>query len=82
MTQNGYSLDALLEVKGTKVGAEVHGPGHRIGRMPTGSTILKRRQVANVEGIALVSVPYWEWDELGQDLSKKQNYLRSLLGTK
>mmetsp|Transcript_7488 Transcript_7488/g.13469 ORF Transcript_7488/g.13469 Transcript_7488/m.13469 type:complete len:606 (+) Transcript_7488:178-1995(+) len=80
VTQKGYSIDALVEVKGKKVGVEVDGPSHFIGRKPTGSTILKRRQVANVEGIALVSVPYWEWDELGQDLSKKQNYLRSLLG--
>jgi len=57
MTQKGYSLDALVEVKGTKVGVEVDGPGHFIGRMPTGSTMPKQRQVANVEGIAFIREP-------------------------
>ncbi|KAL7530568.1 hypothetical protein ACHAXR_003568, partial [Thalassiosira sp. AJA248-18] len=82
LTQKGYSLDALVEVNGRKVGVEVEvdGPTHFIGRKLTGSTLLKRRQIANVEGIMLVSVPYWEWNELGQDHSKKQIYLRSLLG--
>ena len=82
VTRRGYSFDALTEVNGMKVGVEVDGPSHFIGRKPTGSTMLKRRQIENVEGIALVSVPYGEWDKLGQDLSKKQNHLRSLLGMK
>ncbi|KAL7530256.1 hypothetical protein ACHAXR_003391, partial [Thalassiosira sp. AJA248-18] len=82
LTQRGFSLDATVEVNGRKVGVEVDGPSHFIGRKPTGSTALKRRQIANVEGIMLVSVPYWKWDELGQDRRKKQNYLRSLLGVR
>ena len=79
-TQIGYSLDALVKVNGKNVGVEVDGPSHFIGRKPTGSTMLKRMQIAIVEGISLVSVPYWGWDELGQDHKKKQNYLCSLLG--
>jgi hypothetical protein len=40
---------------------------------------LKRRQVPSIDGIELVSVPYWEWDEVGKDEVKKQEYLRALL---
>ena len=81
-TQIGYSLDALVKVNGKNVGVEVDGPSHFIGRKPTGSTLLKRRQIANVEGITLVYVPCWEWEELGQDRKKEQNFLRSLLRMK
>jgi len=79
LTQRGYSLDALVEVYGKEVGIEVDGPTHFIGIKPTGSTLLKRRQIAIVEGIPLVYIPYWEWDEVGADHRKKQNYVRSLL---
>ena len=78
---SGYSLDALVEVKGMKIGIEVDGPSHFIGKKPTGSTILKHRQISNLEEIPLVSVPYWEWDILGKNSRKKQTYLRSLLGS-
>jgi len=79
LTKRGYRLDAVVEVKGKKIGIEVDGPSHFIGRKPTGSTILKRRQVTNLEGIPVVSIPYWEWDKLRRDSDKKQPYLRSLL---
>ena len=82
LTESGYRLDAVVEVDGEKIGVEVDGPTHFLGRKPTGSTILKHRQVTNLEGVALVSVPYWEWNELGKDRSKKQQHLRSLLGLK
>ena len=71
VTQKGYSLDALVEVNGEKVGVEVDRQSHCVGSMSTGSTLPKQRQFENVEGIALVSVPSWEWNELGQDFSKK-----------
>ncbi|KAL7530977.1 hypothetical protein ACHAXR_003777 [Thalassiosira sp. AJA248-18] len=81
LTQIGYSLDATVEANGREVGVEVDGTFHFIGRKPTGKTILKRRQIADVGGIMLVSVPHWEWEELwqGRDHSKQQSYLRSLL---
>ena len=77
----GYRIDALVEVKGKTIGVEVDGPSHFIGRSKslTGSTIMKRRQVPSIDGIELVSVPYWEWDNLGKDQTKKQEYLRKLL---
>lgn len=79
LTEKGYRLDALVEVDGTKIGIEVDGPSHFIGEKPTGSTILKHRQVTNIERIKIVSVSYWEWRKLKRDRSKKQQYLRLLL---
>ena len=63
-----------------KVGIEVDGPSHFMNRAATGSTLLKRRQVNNLDDIRIVSVPYWEWDRFGNDRGKKQEYLRSKLG--
>jgi len=73
--RSGYSLDALVEVNGREVEIEVDGPSHFVGRKPTGSTTLKRRQIASVEGVALVSIPYWEWNELGRGRNNKRAYL-------
>mmetsp|Transcript_33227 Transcript_33227/g.69905 ORF Transcript_33227/g.69905 Transcript_33227/m.69905 type:complete len:883 (+) Transcript_33227:64-2712(+) len=80
LMDGGYRLDALAEVNGSKIGIEVDGPFHFMGRKPTGSTILKRRQVASLEGIPIVSVPYWDWNKYGKERGKRQEYLRSLLG--
>jgi len=80
LTSSGYRLDALVEVNDIKVGIEVDGPSHFINQEPTGSTILKRRQVSTLDGISIVSVPYWEWNKLGKDSVQKQQYLRSKLG--
>ena len=79
---NGYSIDALVIVDCRTIGIEVDGPSHFIGRSrsPLGATKLKRRQVQSVDGIELVSVPYWEWDELRADAAKKQKYLQKILG--
>jgi hypothetical protein len=80
LTPSGYRLDALVEVNGKKVGIEVDGPSHFNHREATGSTLLKRRQVSTLDDICIISIPYWEWDELfGMDRAKKQLYLRSKL---
>ena len=81
LTKSGYRLDALVEMNRKKVGVEVDGPFHFLGTNPNGSTILKHRQVTNLDGIPVVSVPYWEWNKLKKDSEKKQQYLRSLLNT-
>jgi hypothetical protein len=80
LTPSGYRLDAIVEVNGMKVGIEVDGPSHFINQEATGSTLLKRRQVSTLDGIRIVSVPYWEWDRFGKDCVKKQDYLLSKLG--
>jgi len=82
LTASGYRLDATVEVNGMKVGIEVDGPLHFINREATGSTLLKRRQVNNLDRIRIISVPYWEWDRFGNDHGKKQEYLRTKLGLK
>ena len=82
LTINGYRLDALVEINQNKIGVEVNGSSHFLGRQPKGSTLLKRRQVANLEGIEIVSVPHWEWNMHRNDNDKKQQYLRALLGLK
>ena len=79
LTKSGYWLDAVVEVNGEQIGVEVDGPSHFIGRELTGSTILKHRQVTNLDGISLVSVPYWEWNKVKKDSKTKQQYLRTLL---
>jgi hypothetical protein len=80
LTPSGYRLDALVKVNGEKVGIEVDGPSHFMNQEPTGSTLLKRRQVSTLDYIPIVSVPYWEWDKLGNERAKKQMYLRSKMG--
>ncbi|EJK61272.1 hypothetical protein THAOC_18274, partial [Thalassiosira oceanica] len=73
---SGYRIDALVKLSdGRKVAVEVDGPSHFIDRRPTGSTILKHRQVVKLDSIEVVSVPYWEWDEL-KNSEMKQHYLR------
>jgi hypothetical protein len=79
LTLSGYCLDALVKVNGEKVGIEVDGPSHFINKEATGRTLLKCRQVSTLDGIKIVSVPYWEWNKLGKDRAKKQGYLRSKL---
>jgi hypothetical protein len=80
LTESGYRLDALVEVNGNRTGIEVDGPSHFVGRKPTGSTLLKRRQVDTLDDIPVKSVPYWQWKRLGKDRGKKQEYLRTSLG--
>ena len=79
-TQSGYSLDAVVrDVNGKSIGLEVDGPHHFVNKKPTGSTILKHRQVAAIDGMPFISVPYWEWNDLGQSTFDKQQYLRDKL---
>ena len=80
LTKSGYRLDAIVEIHGKKIGIEVDGPSHFIGRKPTGNTILKHRQVHTLDTIPLLSVSYWDWNEVRKDRDMKHQYLRSALG--
>jgi hypothetical protein len=71
---SGYRLDACVLVHGEKVGIEVDGPFHFTGFKPTGHTVLKRRQVKNIDRMKIVSVPYWEWEAL-DSRRQRQEYL-------
>ena len=60
---------------------EVDGPFHflRDGRTPSGSTLLKRKQLALL-GYTVVPVPFWEWDALrGEGEEAKRRYLADKL---
>jgi len=81
--EEGYRLDLVVDWRGERLAVEVDGPSHFVGRVPTGATLLKRRQLRHF-GWRLVSVPYWEWNELAhRDQSKQREhraaYLSSLL---
>ena len=80
LLKSGYRIDAVVEVGGKQIAVEVDGPSHFIGRELTGSTILKHRQVAAIDGMRVVSVPYWKWNKLKHDTEKKKQYLQDLLG--
>jgi hypothetical protein len=57
---------------------EYDGPSHFLtSRAPTGATLLKRRHL-QLLGHALVSVPYWEWDEC-KGSGDRERYLRGKL---
>ncbi len=78
-TQSGIRVDALIDLNGEKMAVEVDGPSHFVGRKLTGNSILKHRQVSTVDGISIVSLPYWELNSL-ETSEDKQQYLRTKLG--
>ena len=66
--------------KGADVGwvVEFDGPFHFLAcRSPTGATLMKRRHL-ELLGYSVVSLPFWEWDQLtGSD--EREEYLRGKL---
>ena len=78
-TPLGYSLDVVVSLlDGREVAVEVDGPAHFFGQVPTGATVLKRRQL-RAAGWALLPVPYWEWNALGRSTHAKEAYLLAAL---
>ena len=75
----GTVLLNTYSCNGKSIGLDVDGPHHFVNRKPTGGTILKHRQVAAIDGMPFISVPYWEWNDLGQSTFDKQQYLREKL---
>jgi hypothetical protein len=88
--KSGYSIDMIIHDSTLGIGGErssgrgawvleFDGPSHFLAsRTPTGATLLKRRHL-QLLGHALVSVPYWEWDEC-KEAGEREQYLRSKLG--
>lgn len=81
---SGYSIDAVVEIgDGRPVAVEVDGPAHFVGEshQPTGSTVIKRRQLRNF-GWRLINVPYWEWTRMQwgtQVMRARKKYLQERL---
>mmetsp|Transcript_17252 Transcript_17252/g.19826 ORF Transcript_17252/g.19826 Transcript_17252/m.19826 type:complete len:252 (-) Transcript_17252:438-1193(-) len=86
LLETGYTVDLLVSMHDKKIAVEVNGPSHYFGRSrtKTGSTLLKYRQISALDGLTIVSVPYWEWDKIsakGKNERKKHEiiYLKNLL---
>ena len=78
MTPQGYSLDAVVRVAGRDVAIEVDGPRHFLGRVPTGRTLLKRRQLRAADW-RLVAVPYWDWNRTQEQPQLRREYMAGRL---
>ena len=74
--EEGFSLDLVVDWRGERLAVEVDGPSHFVGRVLTGATLLKRRQLRHF-GWRLVSVPYWEWDGLAHSDKSKEREQRA-----
>ena len=88
--KSGYTIDIRVrhssgknmahgssEAEGWAV--EVDGPSHFLScKAPKGATLIKRR-LLELLGYNLVSVPYWEWEEMRQDKRAQEAYLRNRL---
>jgi hypothetical protein len=82
--KSGYTIDIRVhksssygssEAEGWAV--EVDGPYHFLScKSPNGATLIKRR-LLELLGYNLVTVPYWEWDEM--QFERKLEYLRAKL---
>ncbi|PNH09531.1 hypothetical protein TSOC_003856 [Tetrabaena socialis] len=82
-------VDVVVELPGgRRVAVEVDGPWHFLANDPhtrarDGSTQLRDRHLGRYFGAGnVVSVPYWEWGQLGRDKARQERYLLRLLGLK
>ncbi len=81
--KSGYSIDMRVNAK-SRIEAvagwsvEFDGPSHFLTcRLPLGGTLMKRRHL-ELLGYTVVSLPFWEWDQLtGSD--ERKEYLRGKL---
>ncbi len=79
-TPEGYVIDLHVESSDggrRRIAIEVDGPWRFISfssREATGPTLLKRRQLRHF-GSRLMSLPYWEWEDLSGRPEDEQRYL-------
>ncbi|KAJ1486224.1 hypothetical protein T484DRAFT_1790559 [Baffinella frigidus] len=83
--RSGYSIDVLVRRRSaagsTEWAVEVDGPSHFLAdaRTPSGSTLLKRKQLGQL-GYTVVPVPFWEWDALRGEEAKRWYLEGKLIG--
>ena len=83
--RSGYSIDVLVRRRSaagsTEWAVEVDGPTHFLGdgRTPSGSTLLKRKQLGQL-GYTVVPVPFWEWNVLTGEEAKRRYVVDKLRG--
>jgi hypothetical protein len=74
-----HSVDSFRErITSFQKVNRAHAQGATSGHLPTGSTLLKHRQLGQL-GYKVVSVPYWEWDALCRDKDRERAYLSNAL---
>ena len=84
--RSGSIIDVLVRRRSaagsTELAVEVDGPFHFLGdgRTPSGSTLLKRKQLGQL-GYTVVPVPFWEWDAL-RDEEAQRWYVQGVLAHK
>eukprot|EP00747_Dinoflagellata_sp_TGD_P158114 gnl/TRDRNA2_/TRDRNA2_177789_c2_seq25.p1 gnl/TRDRNA2_/TRDRNA2_177789_c2~~gnl/TRDRNA2_/TRDRNA2_177789_c2_seq25.p1 ORF type:complete len:108 (+),score=14.19 gnl/TRDRNA2_/TRDRNA2_177789_c2_seq25:228-551(+) len=82
VTDEGYSIDALVVWHGEQFAVEVDGPCHFLrGHCRSsfnGGTLLKHRQLRAL-GWRLIVLPYFEWDELTSSVDRREYLLDRLL---
>jgi len=76
--QTGYSLDIVIGMKNSQkeMAVEIDGPSHFINLSPNGATRLKRRQIGSLATRPLLSIPYWEWNQLSCNSNRKHEQAR------
>jgi hypothetical protein len=78
--KSGYSIDMRVNAKSSTGAAaglavEFDGPSHFLTcRLPVGGTLMKRRHL-ELLGYTVVSLPFWEWDQL-KVIDERKEYLR------
>ena len=74
---------AAVTTSGVKVAIEVEGPQHYVqpDNTLTGPTLFRNRALA-ARGYAVISIPYWEWDELHSKAQQQQYLLAKLQAVK
>eukprot|EP00747_Dinoflagellata_sp_TGD_P158103 gnl/TRDRNA2_/TRDRNA2_177789_c2_seq10.p1 gnl/TRDRNA2_/TRDRNA2_177789_c2~~gnl/TRDRNA2_/TRDRNA2_177789_c2_seq10.p1 ORF type:complete len:106 (+),score=11.48 gnl/TRDRNA2_/TRDRNA2_177789_c2_seq10:228-545(+) len=81
VTDEGYSIDALVVWHGEQFAVEVDGPNHFLSgrgrRNLNGATLLKHRQLRSM-GWRLIVLPYFEWDELRSSAERRECLLDRL----
>ena len=83
--KSGYSVDMRVHDNAqSSTGAaagwavEFDGPSHFLTcRLPVGGTLMKRRHL-ELLGYTVVSLPFWEWDQLTRS-DERTEYLRGKL---
>jgi hypothetical protein len=79
--KSGYSIDMRVNAKSNTAAGwavEFDGPSHFLScRLPVGGTLMKRRHL-ELLGYTVVSLPFWEWDQLTGSEERKK-YLRGKL---
>ena len=81
VTADGLSIDVVILPHSRRIGIEFDGPWHYYTnqpRTPTGRTLFKMR-LLKASGWHVLHIPYWEWNDLGDDDASREGYIKTRL---